>query len=110
MTKDLNHDHDYALDPGIDLIVRILQRAGIETVQSCAGGDGHSYAEPSVEFDGDRSAGLLAVHVALSNALPVRAIHRKWDVEDGELRGPRWEMVFWDTVPPRAELASTSGT
>ena len=37
---------------GIRRAVEILQRFGIETFESCEGGIGHSYTEPTVKFYG----------------------------------------------------------
>jgi hypothetical protein len=42
------------LDPGIGPYVDVLRAAGIETFESCEGGDGHAYAEPTVRFAGGR--------------------------------------------------------
>ena len=42
------------LDSGIRDAVRILAEAGVETFESCQGGEGHAYAEPTVRFHGDR--------------------------------------------------------
>ena len=37
------------IDRGIETAVRILQSHGIETYESCEGGEGHAYAGPTVE-------------------------------------------------------------
>jgi hypothetical protein len=36
------------LDPGIRQAVRILREAGVETFESCEGGERHAYPEPTV--------------------------------------------------------------
>jgi hypothetical protein len=82
------------LDPGIRPYVEVLRAAGIETFESCEGGDGHSYAEPTVRFHGQREQGFRALAVALEHGFPVDAIRRFWDIIDGEPRGPYWEMTF----------------
>jgi hypothetical protein len=46
---------DLGLDPGIVDFVRVLQEAGVETTESCQGGEGHTYPEPTVRFNGDNS-------------------------------------------------------
>lgn len=85
-----------ALDPGVAPYVDVLDSAGVETYESCEGGDGHSYPEPAVRFYGVRGEGFRALAVALQNGLPVRAIRRLWMVdEDGHPHGPYWEMAFW---------------
>lgn len=87
-----------ALDPGIAEVVRILRDGGIETFQSCQGGSGHSFPEPTAQFHGGRGEGYRAVAIALAYGLPVRAVRRVWSVDDGELTGPVWEMVFREMI------------
>jgi len=83
------------LDPGIAPYVDALRAEGVETFESCEGGDGHIYSQPTIRFGGDNSEGLRALAVALRHGFPVRAIRRYWVVRDGEPHGPDWEMVFW---------------
>lgn len=92
-TIDLT-EFEPALDKGIVSHVCALRTAGIETYESCQGGEGHSYTEPTIRFHGDNSEGLRALAVAIQKLLPVSGIKRCWDVIDGELTGPCWEMVF----------------
>ncbi|MBX3321371.1 MAG: hypothetical protein KF757_00120 [Phycisphaeraceae bacterium] len=86
---------DMPLDEGIAQYVRILCAAGIETYESCEGGDGHCYPEPTVRFHGDRSEGMRALAVAQQQDLPVLSVRRAWPIIDGEPTGPTWEMTFW---------------
>ena len=51
---------DLPLDPGIRRAVLILRQAGIETFESCQGGDGHARREPVVKFSGGAWAGYRA--------------------------------------------------
>lgn len=88
---------DPPLDPGIVQEVEILRTAGIETFESCQGGPGHAYPEPTVRFHGDPSEGFLALAAALRGGLRVAAIRRAWPVIDGEPTGPWWEMTFYPT-------------
>lgn len=83
------------LDKGIKQYVEILYAAGIETFQSCEGGEGHSFPEPTIQFHGERPEGFRTLAVALQNGLPVKAVRRVWSIEDGEPVGPDWEIVFW---------------
>src|ERR1039458_6739185 len=76
------------LDEGIREIVIILVKNGVETFQSCEGNRGHSFAEPTVQFEGDSSEGLRALSVALENGLPVRRLRRTWGIIDGSIHGP----------------------
>jgi hypothetical protein len=45
------------IDPGIRREVKILWENGIETFESCEGGRGHSFPEPTVRFHGGQSEG-----------------------------------------------------
>ena len=82
------------LDTGIERETLILRESGVETYESCEGGEGHSYPEPSVRFHGGHAEGFRALSVALQNGLQVKALRRIWTVIDGEPTGPSWEMVF----------------
>jgi hypothetical protein len=82
------------LDPGIRRIVEILKENGIETFESCEGGPGHAYFEPTVCFYGQQSEGFKALAIALQNGLRVSELRRYYSVEDGEPVGPKWAMTF----------------
>lgn len=82
------------LDPGIRPEVRTLIDAGVETFESCQGGQGHCYPEPTIRFSGSQAEGFRAFGIARTYGLCVTALRRVWDVEDGELVGPKWEMTF----------------
>lgn len=92
---------DPPLDPGIAQAVRALSDAGVETFESCQGGAGHAYAEPTVRFHGDHAEGLRALSVAMRAALPVRELRRVWPVLDNEPTGPWWELTFNPTTASR---------
>jgi hypothetical protein len=87
-------EFDSPLDPGIKHAVETLRAGGIETFESCEGGEGHCYPEPTVRFHGGRGEGFRAIAVALQHALPVSCLRRIWTVNDGEPTGPHWEMTF----------------
>ena len=87
-------DFDPPLDPGIAHAVVTLRAAGIETYESCEGGDGHAYPQPTVRFHGDRAEGLRALAAAQTADLPVAELRRIWSVIDSEPTGPCWELVF----------------
>ncbi len=52
-----------SLDPGIARYVGVLDEAGVETFESCEGGPGHGFLEPTVRFYGDNSKGFRALTV-----------------------------------------------
>jgi len=86
------------LDEGIREIVLTFIAHGIQTCESCEGGQGHSYPEPTVRFEGDESEGLRAAAVALAYGMRISKLRRVWGVTLGTLHGPWWEAIF---VPPR---------
>ena len=89
------------LDPQIAPIVRVLLENGVETFESCQGGEGHAYPEPTVRFYGERAAGFRALAVAFEHGLRVLHLRRVWPIIDCEPTGPWWEMVFVSaTTPP----------
>lgn len=82
------------LDAGIAHEVRTLLANGVETVESCQGGQGHPFPEPTVRFAGGISEGPRALGIALQNGLRLTTLRRVWEIIDGEMTGPLWEMTF----------------
>ena len=85
------------LDPGIRRYVLILRAQGIETFESCQGGNGHSFPEPTVRFFGNSHEGYRAFTAAMNYGLPVLSLRRYYQVVDSQLEGPWWEMTFRTT-------------
>jgi hypothetical protein len=85
------------IDEGIKSEVEILYSNWIETYESCQGGKGHSFPEPTIRFHGDISEGFRALDVALKHGLHVHDIRRVWSIHDKEPDGPFWEMTFYIT-------------
>lgn len=90
--------YDPPLDRGIAKAVHTLVTAGVETFESCEGGSGHAYPEPTVRFHGDQAEGLRALAAAMRARLPVRELRRVWPVLDNEPTGPWWELTFNPTT------------
>jgi len=90
----LDQIFDPPLDPEIVPMVLALREAGVETFESCGGGKGHAYPEPTVRFHGDRSEGFRAFAAAVQHGLPVAELRRVWPINDGEPTGPWWELTF----------------
>ena len=82
------------IDSRIKPYVAILQDYGIETFESCQGGEGHVFTEPTVRFHGDTSAGWKALAAAMQRGLPVSDLKYCWTMRDGLPDGPYWEIVF----------------
>jgi hypothetical protein len=100
--------YDPPLDPGIAHAVHVLNDAAIETFESCEGGPGHAYPEPTVRFHGDFAKGFEALAVALRAGLPVSAIRRTWPINNGEPTGPWWEMTFYERRPKQEQQDATA--
>jgi hypothetical protein len=94
------------LDKGIRFAVRVLHAAGIYTCQSCEGGKGHSYAEPTVDIpprgwsDAEGFRALAALH---AYDLPVQSIAILWNIETGLPVERIWRVTFSDTMIARAD-------
>lgn len=95
------------LDPQIEPAVLALRAAGVETFESCQGGPGHAFTEPTVRFYGDTAEGMRALAAALRADLHVQELRRVWPVIDLEPTGPWWELTFAPTMvsPPSGYLS-----
>ena len=82
------------LDPGIRHAVVVLRDAGIETYESCEGGEGHAYPYPCVRFFGTDADGWRALATAITYALPLDELVRVWTIRSDQPEGPYWEMRF----------------
>jgi len=91
--------YDPPLDIGIEPFVVALNRAGVETFESCDAGEGHAFPEPTVRFHGDDAEGFRAMAVAMDLGLPVDELRRAWRVERTGPVGPWWELTFRTTTP-----------
>ncbi|KKN57918.1 hypothetical protein LCGC14_0557490 [marine sediment metagenome] len=81
-------------DPAIREALQVLLDAGIETFESCQGGSEHSFHKPTIRFHGNNMEGFRAYAAASNCGLRVYALRRVYDIVDGELTGPWWELVF----------------
>jgi hypothetical protein len=97
-TEIADHALDH-LDEGIKPAVMALREYGVETIESCQGGDGHAFPEPTVRFCGGKAEGYRALSIALQCGLKVAELRRVWPILDMEPTGPYWELTF--TPQPR---------
>jgi hypothetical protein len=86
--------------------VRVLRENGVETVESCEGGPGHAFPEPTVCYAGEFNEGFRALAAVLRPSARVRigmrlsALRYVWTIIDGrEPTGPEWELV-WEPSRP----------
>jgi hypothetical protein len=93
------------LDRGIRFAVRVLHAAGFETCQSCQGGKGHSYDEPTVEMvsTGGDAQGFGALAALQAYGLPVAAISIQWPVQHGLPYERNWRITFRKMMEDRAD-------
>lgn len=93
------------LDPGIAEAVRILREHGVETCQSCEGGEEHPYPEPTVAFTSGTGMGegMRALGIALIHGLPVSRLQCVWNVCEGIPDERVWELVFSRKLLPRSK-------
>ena len=85
---------DMPLDRGIRAYVLALRSGGIETFESCEGGEGHAMPEPTIRFHGGLGEGFRAFGIARQLGLPVSYVRLSYAINDGIPTGPTWEMVF----------------
>lgn len=87
------------VDLGIRFAVKALHAAGIETAQSCEGGNGHAYHAPTIDLPGEPWAALDALS---ANGLSVAAIAHVWRIgPDGPI-DPVWRIEILKACPERA--------
>lgn len=73
----------------------MLRAGGVETFESCQGGDGHARPEPTIRFFGNGAAGFHAFAVTNDNGLPVLKLALTYSISDEKLlESPWWEMTF----------------
>lgn len=76
---------------------------GIRTYESCEGGPGHAYPEPTVCFHAQFGKALTALGMCIDWGLPVKELRHVWRVDfppdgDHKLGAPTWMLVFWEKV------------
>ena len=96
--SELDKETLAVLDPGIREVVAFLNAFGIETYESCEGGAGHCYPEPTVRFHGGPGEGFRAFGLLRQVDAPMYSLRRIWQILDGEPTGPHWEIVFGERI------------
>jgi hypothetical protein len=91
------------VDSGIRMAVEILNKHGFKTFESCQGGKGHFFHEPTVRFEGSEFDCIKAYEICQAEGLPVyevKRIFRKTAVYKGNDSihasriGEAWETPF----------------
>jgi hypothetical protein len=82
------------VDLGIVRGVQILKDTHFATLQSCQGGEGHAFPEPTILFQATRAGAFHALSVLMTYELPVTELGQVWRMEDGVPTGPAWVVKF----------------
>lgn len=94
------------IDAGIRFAVRVLHARGFETCQSCEGGDGHAYDQPSVDLlaGANDATGFAAVAELVGFGLPVDRVSQVWNVDKmGRPYETIWRIEFSRPFPEYAD-------
>lgn len=93
------------LDKGIRFAVRVLHAKGFETCQSCQGGKGHCYNNPTIDLisSGDDSWGFAAISALQDYGIIVTDISLHWSVRNGFPYDRIWRIELANTLEERAE-------
>jgi len=93
-----------SIDEGIRPAVKLLNENGFETFESCEGGRGHCFSEPTVRFYGTEQDLIAAYELLESSGLNVhnaRRVFRKQPVYDASETiaiGSNWQAPFNEIV------------
>lgn len=93
------------LDKGIRFAVKVLHAHGIETGQSCQGGKGHSYNDPTIDLStSDTGTEIFSAFDVLNQyGLPVSNISLVWETGGHKLLSERiGRITFYKTMEDRA--------
>jgi len=84
-----------------------LRNAGVKTVWSCEGGEGHAHRRPTVTFTGDLAEARRVVHLARAARLGPQRIRQLWDLQHEQLpesweccdSSGAWDVEFFYKFP-----------
>jgi hypothetical protein len=95
------------IDRGVRFAVRVLHAAGgMETCQSCEGGAGHAYSEPSIDLvaeGGHDATGFRALAALTAYGLDVHDVAIIWTCQHGLPYQRIWRVTLRATYPERAD-------
>jgi hypothetical protein len=99
------------LDPGIAEAVWVLRENGIDTCQSCQGGPGHAYSQPTVAFTGSRKEAFRAAEIVRRPEIIERIGMRPADLSKSwslcivfrQMGRGCWELTWWPNHRSGAE-------
>ncbi|MDE0033679.1 MAG: hypothetical protein OXU75_11150 [Deltaproteobacteria bacterium] len=91
---------DTVLDPNILPYVEVLRAHGVETIESCQGGPGHSRAGPYISFRGPPGEGLRVAGIAQNLGWPITRIVKEWAFFGDDITTPVWVLKLRHPLPP----------
>lgn len=97
---------DSQIDESIKPIVDILIQHGFKTFESCSGGQGHAFYEPTIRFKGNEFDLIRAYEICMMygfQPLEVKRVYRKvdlWDNIEQKYKGssPIWDKPFNEII------------
>lgn len=97
--KKYNIHKDKFMDKKIKPMVIALQKYGFKTFESCQGGKGHAYTEPTVRFEGDEFDLIRAYEICEHLKLrpnEVRRVYWKVPLSNPDKYTSDLEKYIWD--------------
>jgi len=93
------------VDAGVRYPVRVLHAHGIETAQSCQGGAGHAYHEPTIDLpaQGSDALGFAALAALRDNGVDVLDVALVWSVVGGLPHQKLWRVQLRATYEARVD-------
>lgn len=93
-----------SIDEGIRFPVRVLHAAGLETCQSCQGGDGHDWPMPGIDLvsGANDSNGFAALAALTDYGIDVLSVSLHWGVSQGKPTDRVWQVLLRRAYPERA--------
>ncbi len=87
------------VDERIRIPVQILNKHGFETFESCQGGEGHCFSEPTIRFFGSEFDCIRAFELLQAHGLCVyetKRVFRKVDIDTTNKKTLLRNKVYWD--------------
>ena len=89
---------EYSFVPAWDQVIKdamlALAKEGVETFESCGGGNGPACPEPGIRFHGEAAEGFRVLWISMRLGLRVLELRRVWPILNGEPISPSWEIIF----------------
>lgn len=92
------------LDELIRPAVILLNKYGFKTFESCQGGEGHCYGDPTVRFEGTEFDLIRAYELCEIHGMNPKAAKRVYWKQDVYFDTDKWEVIGETWHPPFNEL------